>query len=94
MAELLDFFNINIFKKPVGDLRHLETLVSNFDLKLSTNNKITANRIFDLRHRIYDQKNFSWIYMNSTSVDVYNTYQSLIRRYKVLIYFLVLFSTC
>jgi hypothetical protein len=31
--------------------------------------------------------------MNSTSVDVYNIYQSLIRRYKVLIYFLSLFST-
>ncbi len=34
MAELLDFFNLNIFKKPLGDLRHRKILVSNFDLKL------------------------------------------------------------
>jgi hypothetical protein len=32
--------------------------------------KINANRIFDLKYRVYGQK-FSWIYMNSTSVDVY-----------------------
>ncbi len=62
--------------------------------QLTANDKITADRIFDLKHRIYDQKKFSWIYMNSTSANIYNTYQSLIRRYKVLIYFLSLFSRC
>ena len=34
MAELLDFFNVNIFKKPLGDRRHRKILVSNLDLKL------------------------------------------------------------
>ncbi len=34
MAALLDIFNINIFKKPLVDLRHPKTLVLNFDLKL------------------------------------------------------------
>jgi hypothetical protein len=34
MTELLDFLNINIFRKPVGDLRHPKTLVLNFHLKL------------------------------------------------------------
>ncbi len=28
----------------------------------TTNDKITANRIFDLKHRIYDQKKFSWMH--------------------------------
>jgi hypothetical protein len=55
---------------------------------------MTANRIFDLNYGVYGQKKFSWIYMNSTSVDVYNTNKSLIRTCKVLIYFLNLFSTC
>jgi hypothetical protein len=32
-----------------------------------------ANRIFDLNYSVYGQKKFSWIYMNSTSGDVYNT---------------------
>jgi hypothetical protein len=44
----------------------------------TTNDKITANRIFDLKYRVYDQNKFSWIGMNSTSVDVYNTNKSLI----------------
>ncbi len=37
--------------------------VSSPRLHQTTNDKITANRIFDLIHRIYDQKKFSWIYM-------------------------------
>jgi hypothetical protein len=44
----------------------------------STNDKITANRIFDLKYRIYDQKKFSWICINSTNLDVYDTYKNLI----------------
>jgi hypothetical protein len=39
-------------------------------LKLSTDDKILANRISDLKYRVYSQKKFSWIYMYSTSVDV------------------------
>jgi hypothetical protein len=41
--------------------------------KLTTNDKMTANRIFDRKYRIYGQKKYSWIYKNSTSVNVYNT---------------------
>jgi hypothetical protein len=46
-------------------------------MDLSTNDKMTANRIFDLNYGVYDQKKFSWIYMymNNTSVDDYNTNQ-------------------
>ncbi len=61
---------------------------------VSTKEKINANRIFDLEYRVCNQKKFSWIYMNSTSIDVYNTNKSLIWRYKVLIYFLSLFNMC
>ncbi len=43
-----------------------------------TNDNITANRVFDLKYRVYDQNKFSWIYMNSTSVDVYHKNKSLI----------------
>jgi hypothetical protein len=37
---------------------------------LTTNDKMTANRIVDLNDGVYGQKKFSWIYMNSTSVKV------------------------
>ncbi len=45
---------------------------------LTTNEKTTANRIFDLKYRVYGQKKFSGIYMNSTSVNGYSTNKSLI----------------
>ncbi len=44
----------------------------------TTNDKINATSIFDLKYRRYGQKKFSWIYMNSTSIDVYNTNKNLI----------------
>jgi hypothetical protein len=34
-------------------------------IDLSTNDKMTANRIFGLNYGVYDQKKFSWIYMNN-----------------------------
>ncbi len=46
--------------------------------KQTNNDKITANHIFDRKHRIYDQNKFSGICMNSTRVNVYNVYQNLI----------------
>ncbi len=52
--------------------------MTNLDVDLTTNHKMTANRIFDLKYGIYGQKKFSWIYMNSRSVDVYNTTKSRI----------------
>lgn len=36
------------------------------------NGKMTTNCIFDLKYRISSQKKFSWIYMNSINVNVYN----------------------
>ncbi len=42
------------------------------------NDKMTENRIFDLKYKAQGQKKFPWIYMNSTSVEVYNTNKSLI----------------
>lgn len=39
---------------------------------LSTNDKMTANRILDLKSRVDEQKKFFVISMNSTNVDVYN----------------------
>ena len=38
----------------------------------TTNDKITANGIFDIKHRQYDQKKFSWICIDSTRGEVYN----------------------
>ncbi|CAF4728816.1 unnamed protein product, partial [Rotaria magnacalcarata] len=35
--------------------------------------KINANRIFDLKHRVNGQEKFSWIYMNITRINIYNT---------------------
>ncbi len=49
-----------------------------FLYRQTTKEKINANRIFDLEYRVCGQKKFSWIYMNSTSIDVYNTNKSLI----------------
>ncbi len=45
---------------------------------LSTTDKIIANCVFDFKYRIYCQYKFSWIYMNTTSIDVYDINGNLI----------------
>ncbi len=42
----------------------------------STNDNKIAPRIFYRKYKVYSSKKFSWIYMYSTSVDVYNTNKS------------------
>ncbi len=43
-----------------------------------TDDKITANSIFDLKQRKYDQKKFSWICIDSTRREDYNVQKKLI----------------
>ncbi len=52
--------------------------MSDLDVDLRINHKMTTNRIFDLKYGIYGQKKFSWIYINSRSVDAYNITKSRI----------------
>ena len=47
-------------------------------LNHTTTEKINPNRIFDLKQRVNGHKKFSWIYMNSTRIDIYNTNKNLI----------------
>ena len=49
-----------------------------FNNNLSTNDKTLANRIFDLKHRDYNQKEFSWIYLDSARKAVQNGNKMLI----------------
>jgi hypothetical protein len=44
----------------------------------TTNEKTLENRIFDLKHRDYNQKKISWIYLDSASLAVQNTNKKLI----------------
>jgi hypothetical protein len=47
-------------------------------LHFTTNDKITANGIFDLKHLKYYQKKFSWIFIDSTCEGDYNVQKKLI----------------
>jgi hypothetical protein len=40
-------------------------------LSLTTNDKMVANHIFDLKYGVFGQKKFSWIYMGLTSLAGY-----------------------
>ncbi len=44
----------------------------------TTNDKTLANSIFDLKHREYSQKEFSWIYLDSARKAVQNGNKMLI----------------
>ena len=44
----------------------------------TTDDKMIANGIFDLKHREYNQKEFSWIYLDSARKAVQNGNKMLI----------------
>ncbi len=50
-----------------------ETILRQINQVFFRSCKTLANRIFDLKYRDYNQKEFSWIYSNSTSLVVQNT---------------------
>ena len=47
-------------------------------INLTTADKMLANGIFDLKHREYNQKEFSWIYLDSARKAVQNGNKILI----------------
>jgi len=61
---------------------------------LSTNDKITADGIFDLKDWKSHQKKFSQICLDSTRGEGYNVQKKLIWRYKLFVYFLSLSYVC
>ena len=54
--------------------------------------KLTIHLVFDLKYRAYSTKKFSRIFMNSTSIDVYNTRKNQVNDPLLYIYFCMLWA--
>jgi hypothetical protein len=53
------------------NLKYVEKFIQT-KIDYTTKSKINATSIFVLKYRVCGQKFSSWIYMNSTNIDVYN----------------------
>ncbi len=60
---------------------------------LLTTTKLITHLVFALKYRVCSQKKFSWIYMNSTSIDIYNRNKNLVNGRLLYIYFCI-FCVC